>query len=174
MPTPTETTAPLGSQIAGRVPGAYFHDAWSIEAAEPDLDALGQFLRVVRGTPRWIEVLMALRNRVVALVGLKNLGGMAGVEATKGSADYQVGDRVGIFTLRAKTENEALLGDDDKHLNVVVSVHKHPPDGDGPVRVTVTTVVHVHNWLGRLYMVPVAPMHRLIAQRMVQAVGHAG
>ena len=53
------------------------------------------------------------------------------------------------------------LGDSDKHLDVVLSVHRAPLGGDA-VTITVTTVVHVKNWLGHMYMLPVRPMHRLI------------
>lgn len=31
-----------------------------------------------------------------------------------------------------------------------------------------TTVVHVHNWLGRLYMLPVAPLHKIIVKTMLK------
>lgn len=48
-----------------------------------------------------------------------------------------------------------------KRLEVVLSVHCARPTGQ-PVRATVTTVVHTKNRLGRLYMLPVKPMHRLI------------
>jgi hypothetical protein len=41
---------------------------------------------------------------------------------------------------------------------------------DGQVLLTVTTVVHVHNWLG-LYMLPVTPLHRLIAPSVLKSVG---
>ena len=155
------------------LPGAYFHDAWAIAAADPALDALGQFLRVAKGTPPWIERLMALRNRMVSTLGLKNLGGLSQIDSAKNASEYQPGDRVGIFTLFSKTPDEVMLGDKDKHLDVVVSVHKGAAAEDGAVVVTVTTVVHVHNWLGRLYMVPVAPAHRVIARAMVRAVGNA-
>lgn len=47
---------------------------------------------------------------------------MAQLDATKPLADYQPGDRVGIFTLISQPATEALLGDSDKHLNLVVSV----------------------------------------------------
>ncbi len=117
--------------------------------------------------------MMTLRNRVVGLFGLKNLGELAGIDSSKPSSAYVPGDRVGIFTLVEKTDHEVLLGDDDKHLNVVVSVHKMPAThGQGTV-VTVTTIVHVKNLLGRLYMLPVAPVHHVIARTMVKAVGKA-
>jgi hypothetical protein len=170
---PIESTAPSTSEVAALLPGAYFHDAWAIRAAEPNLDALGQFLRVARKTPRWVERLMAMRNRVVSLFGLKNLGGMSQIDAEKSESEYGPSDRVGIFTIISRSANEVLLGDKDKHLNVVVSIHKRVEGEGGATVVTVTTVVHVKNWLGRLYMLPVAPAHRVIARSMVRAIGNA-
>jgi Protein of unknown function (DUF2867) len=116
---------------------------------------------------------MRVRNRVVGYVGLKNLGGLSQLQLNKRSSEYVAGERVGIFTLISKTDDEVLLGDDDKHLRVVVSVHKGMGAADSAPVVTVTTVVHVKNWLGRLYMVPVAPAHRVIARAMVKSVGNA-
>lgn len=170
---PTECRAPQGSLISSRLPGAYFHDAWAIRAAEPSLDALEQFLRVAKKTAAWIDALMALRNRIVAMFGLKNLGGLALIDASRKASDYLAGDHVGIFTLISNSANEVLLGDSDKHLNVVVSVHKQAESMTGQTLVTVTTVVHVHNWLGRLYMLPVAPIHKVIVRSMVSAIGKA-
>ncbi len=115
---------------------------------------------------------MALRNSIVALFGLKNLGGIAQIDPHKRSSDYQAGDHVGIFTLISNSDNEVLLGDSDKHLNVVVSVHKRVDSIHGGAIITVTTVVHVHNWLGRLYMIPVTPAHKVIARAMVPAIGN--
>jgi Protein of unknown function (DUF2867) len=170
---PYETTAPTKSKAKALLAGSYFHDAWAIAPAEPELDALGQFLRVAARTPQWIDRLMGIRNSVVGLFGLKDLGRLSQITPDKKSADYVVGDRVGIFTLISKTDEEVLLGDNDSHLAVVVSVHKATDlSGPKPV-VTVTTVVHVKNWLGRLYMLPVAPAHRVIARAMVKAVGNA-
>ena len=168
---PAVTHAPDGSQIAARLPGAYFHDAWAIQAAKPSLDALEQFIRVAQKTPAWIEQCMALRNRIVALFGLKNLGGLAQIDPDKKASDYQPGDHVGIFTLISNSPNEVLLGDSDKHLNVVVSVHKQADATQCSAIITVTTVVHVHNWLGRLYMIPVKPAHKVIARTMVRSIG---
>jgi hypothetical protein len=169
---PVETQAPAGSEIKRLVVGSYFHDAWSINAVEPNLDPLGQFLRVAKSTPGWIDAAMNLRNRIVAMFGLKNLGGLTDVHNSKTAAEYKPGDRVGIFTLISQSDNEVLLGDSDKHLDVVVSVHRQQSAQSAKAVVTVTTVVKVHNWLGRLYMVPVRPAHRIIAQAMVRAVGN--
>ena len=114
---------------------------------------------------------MTLRNHIVGLFGLKNLGGIAQIDPNKKASDYQAGDPVGIFTLISNTPNEVLLGDSDQHLNVVVSVHKQSNLAEEDTTITVTTVVHVHNWLGRLYMIPVTPAHKVIARAMVRALG---
>jgi hypothetical protein len=106
---------------------------------------------------------MTLRNKLVQLVGLKDLGGLGGFDPTKPASAYAPGDRVGIFTLISNTDNEAILGDSDRHLDVVLSVFRHPPCSNGIPSISITTVVHVHNLLGRVYMLPVTPLHKLIA-----------
>jgi Protein of unknown function (DUF2867) len=169
---PIESEAPVGSRIQQLVHGSYFHDSWSIRAAEPGLDPLTQFLRVARSTPAWIDGAMRLRNRLVSLLGLKDLGGLSTVNPSKNASEYKPGDRVGIFTLLSTSETEVLLGDSDKHLDVIVSVHRQQSTSGDQAVVTVTTVVKVHNWLGRLYMVPVRPAHRYIARAMVRAIGN--
>ena len=164
---PVCSQPPSDSAIRALLPGAHFHDAWSVEAGEPELTALGQFLKAAAATPHWVNRLMAMRNSVVARFGLKNLGSLPAVRSEE---SYQPGQRVGIFTLISNAENEVLLGDSDKHLDVTLSVHKSKPSQDSVVTITVTTVVHIHNLLGRLYMLPVAPMHRLIVPAVLRAI----
>ena len=170
MNTPTETSPPAGSRIASRLEGADFHDAWAIDAADPSLSALRQFLKAVQATPRWVNTCMTLRNRVVQVFGIKDLGTLSQIDPTRPDADHRPGDRVGIFTLIENTPDEVLLGDSDKHLSAVISVHRAPA-ANGRARVTVTTVVHTNNRLGKLYMLPVTPMHRIIVPAVLRAIG---
>lgn len=172
-PIPTQTSVPTPSAIDAYLPGAYFHDAWAITAAEPSLSALGQFLKALQATPPWVNTLMTIRNHAVAALGLKNLGTLSRIDPTKPACAYLPGDRVGIFTLIANTADEVLVGDKDKHLDVVLSVHQALEANSDRARVTVTTVVHVHNWFGVLYMLPVTPMHRIISKTVLKAVGRA-
>ena len=108
---------------------------------------------------------MRLRNRLVQPLGLKNVGDMTALSPDRLATEYRAGDRVGIFTLFEQHPDEVLLGDRDRHLDVTLSVHQA-----GGV-VTLTTVVHIHGLLGRLYMLPVAPMHHLIAPAVLRQVG---
>ena len=135
---------------------------------DPQCPALGLLLHAASQSPQWVERLMGLRNRIVAVVGLKNLGVLRGVDSSKPLADYRPGQRVGIFTLISVSDDEVVLGDQDKHLDVVVSVLRLPLDGQGQREAAFTTAVYVHGWLGRLYMLPVAPMHRRIVPAVLR------
>ncbi len=123
--------------------------------------ALALALHTFTQSPAWVDALMRARNRLVGLFGLKDLGALSQVAANKSPQDYQVGDRVGIFTLRYLSADEVILGDSDKHLDVLVSVCKRPQRDT--TQLVVSTVVHVHNRLGRLYMLFVGPAHKVIA-----------
>lgn len=170
--TPIATTVPAGSRIANQLDGASFYDAWRIEASDSGQSALAHFIACAQQTPRWIERCMIARNRIGRLVGLKDLGTLSNMAADKPASAYQAGERVGIFTVIDNQFGEALIGDSDKHLSVVLSIHRKPHATQHSATITVTTVVHVKNLLGRIYMLPVKPMHRLIAPAVLARIGH--
>jgi len=82
------------------------------------------------------------------------------------AAAYAVGDRMGIFSIYAQTPDELVMGIDDRHLDVRVSVLKRP-DND-PSKYVISTVVVVHNLLGRIYMLPVGRIHPLIVRALMR------
>ena len=165
--TPYASTPPADSAIQASLPGAYFYDAWSVQTAHPERSALGQFVLAFAQTPRWIDWSMRLRNRVVRVFGLKDLGRFGQIDPHRPEASYQPGDRLGIFTLIQQRPHELIVGDDDRHLRVVLSIHQDA----ARQTVTVTTVVHVKNRLGRAYMLLVKPMHKLIAPATLRRLG---
>lgn len=160
-----ETGLPAASAIEAWAVGAGFHDAWSTPLADPTLSPAEIFLRSARSTPRWVETAMAWRNRLVRLLGLKDVGAMD-AHSLRPAATVRVGDRLGIFQVFGMAENELLLGIDDSHLDVRVSVWKSPA-GVAPACV-VSTAVKVHNLLGRLYMLPVGRIHPWVVKAMLR------
>lgn len=165
MRTVTATIVPSESVLRPSLADASFHDAYSAPLSDGTLSPTEIFLRTSRATPGWVETLMSIRNRIVRQLGLKDVGAMNG-ETRKPASEYQVGDRLGIFTIMGKTEQELLLGIDDSHLDVRVSVLK--PAGKSSLSYVVSTVVHVHNWLGRIYMAPVGRIHPFIVRAMMR------
>jgi len=158
-----QAAIPPDSLIWPSAQQASFSHCQSITLVDHGLPAMAHYLQMMRGMPRWIDNLMVLRNRLVQMVGLKDLGRLSAVNSQRSAGSYEAGQRVGIFTLLANTDDEVLLVDSDRHLDVHVALLRRPSAQTGQCEVVVSTVVRTHNLLGRLYMLPVAPFHRLIA-----------
>lgn len=157
----TPSAVPAGSALQARLQTAFFHDSYQLRLPDDGSSPMALYLRCVARTPGWIDLLMRLRNRVVAPFGIKDLGTLSGIDPAREAGSYRVGERAGIFRIDALHEGEVVLGDRDRHLDVQVSVMKLPqPQG---MAVAMSTVVHVHNALGRIYMLGVAPAHKVIA-----------
>jgi hypothetical protein len=156
---------PSKSQLSNQLNDAYFYDSHQFSTRFTDRKALEIWLAHANSAPAWINALMTIRNKTVSLLGLKDLGQLADKANEKSADAYQVGDRVGIFTILFISDNEVVLGDSDKHLDVKLSVYKTSNNSDN---VTISTVVHVHNLLGKVYMLFVEPMHKLIVPATIK------
>ncbi|MFV3402894.1 DUF2867 domain-containing protein [Pseudomonas sp. NY15463] len=153
---------PADSLIATQAAQASFRHCRAITLPDTGQPAMAHFLRLMGRMPGWIDTLMVLRNRLVGLFGLKDLGRLSAIDPARAAASYRSGERVGIWTLLVNTQDEVLLVDRDHHLDVHIALLLRPA-AEGHCQVLVSTVVRTHNLLGRLYMLPVAPFHRLIA-----------
>jgi Protein of unknown function (DUF2867) len=156
---------PRSGAIVPYLSGADFADAWCVEVAHPERSALQHFRHALTATPPWVRRLMRLRNRAVSLVGLKQPGHWQPSEG-----QVEVGSQLGIFGVVHLSESEVIAGDSDKHLRVVVSLQKWPTAAGRPASVSLTTAVHLHNTLGRLYMLPVWSAHKRIAPGVLRCV----
>ncbi|CAO3363230.1 DUF2867 domain-containing protein [Azospirillum palustre] len=152
---------PADCALYRQLPAADFHDSYRFPVPDPGLSALELLIQVLAASPPWIERMMWLRNKAVRLLGLKDLGALGAVDPAKPAGSYRPGDRIGIFTLVENREDEVVVCDRDRHLDVWLSVRKLPPDGDRQ-QAAVTTVVRTKNRLGKAYMLVVKPMHRMI------------
>jgi len=159
---PTEVPTPHETDPA--VMNADFQDCFETTISIQGRSALELALSTFASTPRWVNAAMTLRNRIVRLVGLKDLGLLSSVDPSRAADRYRVGDRVGIFTIFAMSHDEVVFGDSDRHLTVRVHI-RLPRERPGVV--SVSTVVRTRNALGRLYMVAVVPMHKRIVPAML-------
>jgi Protein of unknown function (DUF2867) len=165
MTTVTKIDLPPESYLWGWVAPADFRDAFSAPLRHPVLTPVDIYLAAGRATPGWVSGLMALRNRAARLAGLKSVGQL-GDAIDRPTESYRVGDRLGIFTIFAVGDVELLLGIDDTHLDVRVSILK-AEHGGRPAYV-VSTAVKVHNRLGTLYMLPVSRIHPRVVKAMMR------
>lgn len=153
-----------GSVLRTQLPGADFVHACHATTRRDGRSALQAYRDMAASIPGCFDGLMALRIHGMRLLGMKHLGSLRAVHDTD---DPAAGQRLGIFTLQSLDDDAIVLEDDDRHLRVQLALQ-----WQGDV-LEVVTVVHTHNAFGRLYMLPVAPVHRLIVphllQRQVQA-----
>lgn len=140
------------------LPGAQFADAYRIEVDNRGLNARQAAERTIARQPRWAEALVTLRNILVAPFGLK----------TSGATPAAPREMVGIFPIVSERPDRLVAGFNDKHLDfrVVVDV----ATSGATQKVTLTTLVLTHNWLGRTYLAVIMPFHRLIARTLLRQV----
>jgi hypothetical protein len=138
--------------------GAQFIDAFSITVPDTALGARAAAERMFGRSPRWVRLLMGLRDLIVAPFGL----------TTSTAARQAPVDRIGMFPVISATPRRLIAGFNDNHLDfrVVVDV----ATDDAGTRVTTTTVVLTHNLLGRTYLAVITPFHRLVARTMLRQV----
>ncbi len=138
--------------------GAQFVDAYSIAIEGAALDARQAAEKMLARAPRWIEVLLALRNFLVAPFGLK----------TSAPDEPGTPDIIGIFPVVDQTPDRLVAGFNDKHLDfrLVVDV----ASAGHTQRITATTLVLTHNLLGQTYLAIIRPFHRLVVPAMLRQV----
>lgn len=123
------------------------------------------------GGPAWADHLMAVRNHIVGLFGLKRGKQLHSELESEMPMDFKEGEKQGIFKLYAKSNRELILGEDDKHLKFRVSLLVNNSSHAGaPHTITITTAVEYQNVFGRLYFIPVKPFHQLIVRSTLQDI----
>jgi len=121
--------------------------------------------------PKWVEKLFSLRNKIVSKFGLKTSGKIINRQAQLDNFKCEAGEQLGLFKVFSKTDNEIILGEDDKHLNFRVSLFvEQQPANPQKKDITISTTVEFNNWFGRLYFLPVRPFHKLIVPTMLKGI----
>ncbi|MEP1767924.1 MAG: DUF2867 domain-containing protein [Sulfitobacter sp.] len=134
-----------------------FFDQQSIVLPQ-SMTALEAWTHVMADPLPFLSLAFKIRDAIAARFGVKRIGGFSG--ATPGFV--QVGDKLDFFLVETLTDNVLSLSERDKHLDVLTCVSCVENT------LTITSSVKVHNYFGRLYMLPVAPAHRLIVRVMLR------
>lgn len=105
-----------------------------------------------------LGVAFALRDAISARFGVKRIGGFSGglVEGP------EVGGHLDFFLIERLEDTMMTLTARDRHLDVMICIERNG------CKINITASVVTHNLFGRLYMIPVAPAHRLIVWLMLR------
>jgi hypothetical protein len=100
--------------------------------------------------PGWVRSLFAVRDAIVKPFGLKTSADNQGLKT--------------FFPILAESADELIMGEADKHLDFRVSVMTSKQAGMS----SVTTVVHYHNFWGKMYFFFVKMVHGLMMKNMLK------
>lgn len=147
-----KATVRIGEVLAPLVDRVDAADAWETPLRPGDAtDASSWNAALSSSTPRWVGALLALRDRIVRIVGLREAGGAG---------------RSRGFPVLASTDQEIVTGIDDSHLDFRVSTRVTPER-----TVVVTTTVTLHNGVGRLYWAVVRFFHPVVVRAGLRGLG---
>lgn len=142
-----EVEPPLSQTWGRSLERVDYEDSFALTLPQGEPLDLEGFLARWRRGPAWIQALLKLRHALVKPLGL----------CTQGE----------VLPVLERGESSVWMGQDDKHLDFRVQVLRQSSPL-GVQRFVVTTQVHLHASLGRLYFALVRPFHRRVVASLLQ------
>lgn len=143
-----------------------YQDAFSIkvpvEHAVPTYELVKLFFQCI---PVWAMMLIRIRETIASWIGLKT---MDGKQVAQQLEEFRgdVGQSVALFHVKESNDQEILTGETDKHLDFSLSfIGKKESEH---FEITLATTVLFNGWLGRLYFLPVKPIHKILVPVMLK------
>lgn len=137
----------------------YFFDKQSVQLpkAITPLDAW----RIVMSHPMpLLKFAFGVRDAISSLFGVKKIGGFSGTVPKT----VEVGQKLDFFLVEHISQDVLTLTERDRHLDVMTCISTHENE------LSITSSVKVHNGFGRIYMIPVAPAHKLIVRNNLRQI----
>ena len=144
--------------VSSVLPGADFSDAYRVVVVSADMDAPLASEVIFQRSPVCVGQLGALRDRVLAHLGLARFM----------RADCACKSFGGMNVLK-ETPNEVLLGRDSGLFACRVAISVSRVDRQRR-QVTITTCIRNRNLIGRLWTAVATPIHRIVVPRMLQSL----
>ena len=159
MKTSNNQIPPCASLVAARNELGFLHSASAL--IDTQATPLELYCQMTAATPAWLKGAFRLRDSISQHFHVERIGGFSGV--TPQCAPV-VGEKLDFFTIEAISAQKLVLTSRDTHLAVMVSIDTTLTQ---PRCLHITTSVKTLNTFGRLYMLPVAPVHGLIIKRLL-------
>lgn len=157
--TPNRPTSTIPVLPDEALPDANWADAFEISTRRNFANMQEIARATVGASPSWAKRLLKVRNFIVTPFGLKPDGK---VDAPRSEW------RVSMFPILQESEDRIVLGMDDIHLNFRIVIERFAIRGG--FRIRVTTLVRRHNILGKIYIMVITPVHKLIVTSAMRQV----
>ena len=122
------------------------------------LSPLQVWNRMMANSLPGLKTAFQIRDAISAQFGVKRIGGLT----SRPREQVAVGDMLDFFLVEDATEDRLSLTERDKHLDTMTCITVEDRV------VTITSSVITHNLFGKVYMIPVAPAHKLIVHTMLR------
>lgn len=148
--------APAAAMSASGLTRIDFSDGYSGQVDRTYVDAEQAARAVFAEPPRMLTWLIILRNGIVAPFGLKT---------SISFSDRGLG-KIGMFPIISSTGAEVVVGGDDKHLDFRIWISIQPSLKGSEV--TISTLVKINNFFGRVYLFIIMPFHKLLTRSLLE------
>lgn len=125
-------------------------------------NGLDNIITEIFKTPKWVNLLMKIRDSIVRIFGLKT----GDVKDKNVASHYPIGSKAVLFTVVDRNDREVVMAEDDSHLNFRISVLMDR--NETCTYVYLTTIVKFNTIWGRIYFLPVKPFHQIIIKSLLK------
>jgi len=112
-------------------------------------------------SPQWVHQLMKLRYKIAGLFSLKTDKHQKKDIDRLYNSNFETGEKFGLFEILFRSENEIIMGANDRHLNFRVTIYLQTFPKQH-YQVYIGTVVQLNNFFGKIYFFVVQPFHKFI------------
>ncbi len=115
--------------------------------------------------PNWASALLGIREVLAKLIGLKTA---QGINVQQQLQEYrgEPGQSIALFHTLKRSDTEILTGENDSHLDFRLSYIGQTKQDT--FEIILATTVQMNSWIGRLYFLPVKPIHRILVKALLK------
>ena len=155
------SSIPVSSILYEESKNSSYKDSVRISTERSDVQSWELIAAFFHSAPTWMKYLLIVRNKIVKYFGLK----VGDVDENDVSPPFEAGQKFGVFKLFSVNSTEAVIGEDDVHLNFRISFII---DKENENELVMSTIVKINNRFGKVYMFFVKPFHRVLVLTMIK------
>jgi hypothetical protein len=158
---------PTDSLVANYLPADYSETYETVVDKRSQLTPDNLLIAFWMDFPGWVQWLFRLRDILVRPFGLKDGDDDYHTSRHKLAEIIRTGGSYNIMNIPSKSKNETVMQLEDKHLTAELSCHVENAN-DSKLKISIITLVHYHNTLGKIYFAAIKPFHTIIVRKITK------
>ncbi len=162
-----ETIIPKNSLLQNYFKKIYYKDSFRALCKNQSITVNDVLKSFFTSAPPWVIFSMKIRDKIASVLNLK-VNGIKDHNAMIQNSNFNVGESYGLFTITEKTDQEVIMGTDDRHLNFRVSLYVEKIDQH--TYIYISTIVQINNKVGWLYFNTIDLFHKIIVKKFLKNI----